>query len=108
MALTLTRGGRRVSHQPLRHNMPVGPVEELLLHMVVQAGPWRMWRVFLGEDELGRFVLPRAQAAHRLAILSCFPIAPLLTTSLPSYALAHPLCHSMARLFGPAEWQVCP
>ncbi len=29
------------SNQPLRHNMPVGAVEKLLLHVVVQAGPWR-------------------------------------------------------------------
>src|SRR5579872_6999883 len=33
--------------QALRHNVPVGAVEELLLHVVVQAGPRRARRVLV-------------------------------------------------------------
>jgi hypothetical protein len=47
------------SNQSLRYEMPVCPIEELFLHMIVQAGMRWMWRVLIVEDELGRFVLSR-------------------------------------------------
>ncbi len=50
---------RHTSDQSLWHQVPVGPIEELLLHVIVQAGPWWAWWVLIVEDELGRFVLPR-------------------------------------------------
>ncbi len=46
-----------MSYKTLWHEMPVGSIEELLLHVVVQAGPWWMWRVLIVEDELGRSAL---------------------------------------------------
>src|SRR6266568_5105965 len=82
MALTLTRGVRRVSDQSLRHNMPVRPVEELLLHMVIEAGPWWARWMFIVEDELRRLVLSRLQEAHHLAIIGCLPIPGFLTMYL--------------------------
>src|SRR6266567_7700539 len=106
MALTLTRGGRRVSHQPLRHKMPVSPVEELLLHMIVQAGAWRMWRVFIVEHELGRFVLPRLQEAHHLTIIGCFPIARLFTPYFRNQTMGHHLCLNVRRRAALGDWPV--
>ena len=48
-----------ISDQSLRHKVPVRPIEELFLHMIVQARMRWMWRVLVVEDELGRFVLSR-------------------------------------------------
>jgi hypothetical protein len=45
---------KRPLDQPLGHDVPVRPVEELLLHVVVPAGMWWMWWVLIVEDELGR------------------------------------------------------
>src|SRR5712692_11002847 len=97
MALTLTRGVRRVSDQSLRHKMPVRPVEELLLHMVIPARPWWAWRVFIVEHELGCFVLPRLQEAHHLAIIGCFPIARLFTPYFRDQTMGHHLCLKVGR-----------
>ncbi len=60
--------------------MPVRPVEELLLHMIVQAGSRGMGRMLIVEDQLGCPVLARLQEAHDLPIVSCLPVARLLAT----------------------------
>src|SRR6266581_7834398 len=78
-SLSLLIRRRTRSNQPLRHNMPVGAVEKLLLHVVVQAGPWRARRVLVVEDQLGRLVVPRLQEAHDLPIVSGFITLGLLT-----------------------------
>ena len=48
-----------ISDQSLRHEMPVRPIKELFLHVIVQARMWWMWWVLIVEDELGRFALSR-------------------------------------------------
>ena len=49
---------KRPLDQSLGHDVPVRTVEELLLHVVVQAGTWWMRRVLIVEDELGGPALP--------------------------------------------------
>ena len=63
---------KTLSNQPLRHDMPVGAVEKLLLHVVVQAGPRRARWMLVVEDQLRRLVVPRLQEAHHLAIVHAF------------------------------------
>ena len=46
-----------ISDQSLRHEMPVGTIEELFLHMIVQARMWWMRWVLVVEDKLGRSAL---------------------------------------------------
>ena len=91
MAPTLTRGARRASDQSLWHNMPVGPVEELLLHMVIQTGPWRLWWMLIVEDELGGSVLSCLQEAHYLAIIGGLPILRLFTAYFRQQTVGHHL-----------------
>src|SRR6266699_2176543 len=80
----LTRWKTR-SDQPLWHDVPVRPVEELLLHMVVPAGPWRARRVLVVEDQLRRLVVPRLQEAHHLAIVGGFILLRLLAVNGGEY-----------------------
>src|SRR6185312_17098416 len=58
--------------------MPIGAVEELLLHVVIQAGPWRTGWMLVVEDQLGRLVVPRLQEAHDLPIVGSFVMLWLL------------------------------
>ena len=46
-----------ISDQSLWHDMPVGSIEKLFLHVIVQAGMWWMWWVLIVKDKLGRFAL---------------------------------------------------
>ena len=48
-----------MSDQTLWHKMPVGSIEELFLHVIVQTWMWWMWWMRIVEDQLGRFALPR-------------------------------------------------
>src|SRR3989442_1282149 len=61
-----------VSHQSLRHKVPVCSIEQLLLHMIIQAWSWWVRRMLIVEDQLGRFVVPRLQEAHNLSIVGRF------------------------------------
>src|SRR6266567_5165931 len=74
----LTRWKTR-SDQPLWHDVPIRPVEELLLHVVIEAWPWRTRRVLVVEDQLGRLVVPRLQEAHHLAIVGGLALLRFLT-----------------------------
>src|SRR5690349_19534366 len=58
-----------VSHQPLRHQVPVSPIEQLFLHMIGKAGPWWARRMLVVEDQLGRFILSRFQETHHLSVV---------------------------------------
>ena len=75
--------------QPLRHEMPVGVVEELLLHMVVPAGSWWLRRVFVVEDQLRRPVIARLKEAHHLAILERLPVRWRFAANLGEDARCH-------------------
>src|SRR5579875_2638150 len=57
------------SEQPLWHDMPVRPIEEEFLHMVILAGSRWARRVFVIEHELGGPVAARFQEAHPLPII---------------------------------------
>src|SRR5262245_8570361 len=59
--------GKRFLDMALRDNVPVSAVEELLLHVVVQAGARWAWWMLVVEDELRCVVMPRLQEAHHLA-----------------------------------------
>src|SRR6266487_1218227 len=50
---------KRSLDQSLGNDVPVCPVEELFLHVVVQARPWWMWWMLIVEDELGCSTLSR-------------------------------------------------
>src|SRR5690242_13397089 len=56
-------------HQALGHDVPVGAVEEVLLHVVEAARPWRMGWVLIVEDELRRLAAACLEEAHHLAVV---------------------------------------
>src|SRR5215471_15723848 len=72
--------------------MPVGPVKELLLHMVIQIRLWWAWRMFIVEDELGCFVVSRLQEAHHLSIVGSLSIVWLFTMDLRYQTIGHHFC----------------
>lgn len=63
------RRGQKSLHQPLWDDVPVGTVEELFLHMVVQAWARRIWWVLVIKDQLRCLVVSRLQEAHYLACI---------------------------------------
>src|SRR5690348_18288725 len=69
--------------------MPVGAVEELLLHMVVAAGSGRLRWVFVVEDQLRRPAIARLQEAHHLTIIERLSVRWGLAANLGEDARRH-------------------
>src|SRR6266849_6317694 len=79
------------SYQPLWYDVPVSPVEQLFLHVIVQAWTRRAGWVLIVEDQLRRLVIPGLQEAHHLTIVDCFSFVRLLTAQCGDQASGYHL-----------------
>src|SRR5579883_2709530 len=81
-----------ISDQSLRYQIPVCPVEELFLHMVILAGPrWTRW-MFIVEDQLRRLAVACFQETHHLPVVAGMLPVRLFAAYLRHQAMCHDFC----------------